>query len=308
MFLMHAPEIRETTVFTRMPDRFRRTGVRSDWADANRGGQPTDSFLEGPVFDAAGNLYVTDIPFGRIFRIDPKGEWEQVATWAGEPNGMKFLNERELLVTDYRNGLMVCHVASGDVRPYLERRNSERFKGVNDLTFDSRGNLYFTDQGQTGMHDWSGRVFRLTADGGRLDCLVDNAPSPNGLALNLAENRLFVAITRQNAVWRVPLQSDGSASKVGTYIQMSGGSAGPDGMALDEEDGLIVCHVGTGVWRFDRNGMPTHVIEPPEGHHTTNVAFGGPDRRALYITESDTGTIQRVALPVAGKRMYSHQD
>ena len=46
------PEVRDTEVFTRMPDRFRRTGVRSDWADANRGGQPTDSFLEGPVFDA----------------------------------------------------------------------------------------------------------------------------------------------------------------------------------------------------------------------------------------------------------------
>ena len=92
MFLLQPPQVRETEVFTRMPEHFRRTGVRSDWADANRGGQPTDSFLEGPVFDAAGNLYVTDIPFGRIFRIDPRGEWEQVAEWAGEPNGMKFLN------------------------------------------------------------------------------------------------------------------------------------------------------------------------------------------------------------------------
>ena len=74
MFLLQPPQVRETEVFSRMPEHFRRTGVRSDWADANRGGQPTDSFLEGPVFDAAGNLYVTDIPFGRIFRIDPRGE------------------------------------------------------------------------------------------------------------------------------------------------------------------------------------------------------------------------------------------
>ena len=80
--------------------------------------------------EATGNLYVTDIPFGRIFRIDPGGDWQQVAEWAGEPNGMKFLDERQLLVTDYRNGLMVCDIASGAVRPYLERRNSERFKGV----------------------------------------------------------------------------------------------------------------------------------------------------------------------------------
>ena len=37
------------------------------------GGREVDSFLEGPVFDQVGNLYVTDIPFGRIFRIDPQG-------------------------------------------------------------------------------------------------------------------------------------------------------------------------------------------------------------------------------------------
>ena len=48
-----------------MPESFRRTGMRSVWADANQGGKPIDSFLEGPVFDDAGNLYVTDIPFGR---------------------------------------------------------------------------------------------------------------------------------------------------------------------------------------------------------------------------------------------------
>lgn len=93
MFLLQAPQVRETEVFTRLPDRFCRTGMRSDWADANRGGQPTGSFLEGPVFDAAGNLYVTDIPFGRVFRIDPKGEWDLVAQWDGEPNGAKFLSQ-----------------------------------------------------------------------------------------------------------------------------------------------------------------------------------------------------------------------
>ena len=117
LFLLQAPRVQEPEVFTRMPDAFRRSGVRSAWADANRGGQPTDSFLEGPVFDAAGHLYVTDIPFGRIFRIDPAGAWTLVAEWDGEPNGLKFLNERELLVTDYRNGLMAVDIASGTVRP-----------------------------------------------------------------------------------------------------------------------------------------------------------------------------------------------
>src|SRR4030095_12741942 len=105
MFLLQPPEVRELSRFTSLPPRFR-TRTQSAWADANRAGSPTDSFLEGPVFDRHGNLYVTDIPFGRIFRIDAADEWALVAEYDGEPNGMKFLDEATLLITDYKNGLM----------------------------------------------------------------------------------------------------------------------------------------------------------------------------------------------------------
>src|SRR3546814_2094363 len=69
MFLLAPPLVGDFELFSSMPDAFRRR-ERSAWADANRGGAVADSFLEGPVFDDAGNLYVTDIPWGRIFRID----------------------------------------------------------------------------------------------------------------------------------------------------------------------------------------------------------------------------------------------
>jgi gluconolactonase len=164
MFLLQAPQVRDLEPFTTMPDALRRP-QRSDWADANRGGAVTDSFLEGPVFDAAGHLYVADIPWGRVFRIDPQGAWTLVAEYDGEPNGMKFLDARTLLITDYKNGLMRLDVATGRISAHLLRRNSERFKGVNDLVFDAEGNLYFTDQGQSGLHDPSGRLYRLRPDG-----------------------------------------------------------------------------------------------------------------------------------------------
>jgi gluconolactonase len=143
MFFRQAPECVPAEVFTEMPGKFRRTGVRSAWADANRGGVAMDSFLEGPVVDTQGNLYVTDIIFGRVFRIDPKGDWTQIVEYDGEPNGMKFLSDEELLITDYKNGLMRLTIQSGKIAPYLARRNTESFKGVNDLTCDSQGNIYF---------------------------------------------------------------------------------------------------------------------------------------------------------------------
>ena len=308
MYWMQPPRVVDFEFFSALPERFRRSGARSLWADANRGGQPADSFLEGPVFDGAGNLYVTDIPFGRIFRIDAAGEWTQIAEYDGEPNGMKLLTPRELLITDYKNGLMVCEIASGSVRPYLERRNSERFKGVNDLIFDVQGNLYFTDQGQTGLHDPTGRLYRLGVDG-RLDLLLSNVPSPNGVALSPDGKILYLAVTRGNCVWRVPLMPDGSVAKAGQFFT-SHGPSGPDGLAVDVAGQLIVANPGLGVvWVLNAKAEPVCVIRHKgesdgPGASTTNIAYGGPLRRTLYCTDSTHGAILRAEMDVAGCELH----
>jgi gluconolactonase len=299
MFLPHPPEVRDTEIHCAVPRHLRRTNVRSAWADANRGGRAVDCFLEGPVADGSGNLYVTDIPFGRIFRITPSLAWEVVAEYAGEPNGMKLLDDGHLVVTDYRNGLMRVDIKSGEVSGFLERRNTERFKGVNDLVFDSRGNLYFTDQGQTGMHDPSGRVYRLSPSG-KLDQLIGNAPSPNGIVLSPDEQFLYVAMTRGNCVWRMPLFPDGSVGKAGQFFT-SYGPSGPDGLAMDESGRLIVCNPGLGyAWVLNERAEPVEILRSAAGSSLTNVAFGGPDRKTAYFTESTTGTILRARMSVPG--------
>jgi len=302
MFLPNPPVVRQTEVFSRLPDRFR-APERTPWSDANRGGAAVDSFLEAPVFDAGGNLYVGDIPFGRIFRIDAKGEWTLVVQYDGEPNGMKFLSDHELVIADYKNGLMRLDLRRGEVRPWLLRRNSERFKGVNDLVFDSRGALYFSDQGQSGLQDPNGRVFRLWPDG-RLDTLLSNVPSPNGIVLSPDEKVLFVAVTRGNCVWRAPLMEDGSVSKVGQFF-MSYGPSGPDGLAMDEGGRLIVCNPGLGyAWVLNPRAEPVEVLKSAAGASLTNVAFGGADRRTAYFTESATGSILRASMSSPGCPLY----
>ncbi|WP_194722167.1 SMP-30/gluconolactonase/LRE family protein [Noviherbaspirillum malthae] len=299
MFLLQQPIVRTAEIFSPMPDAFRKKDTASVWADANRGGVRIDSFLEGPVFDNEGNLFVTDIPFGRIFRIDPQGQWTLIAEYDGEPNGMKFLSRSHLLIADYRNGLVRLDIATGKVEPFLERRNTERFKGINDLVFDSTGNLYFTDQGQTGMSDPTGRVFRLSPSG-RLDALITNGPSPNGLVLSPDEKVLYVAMTRANSVWRIPLFADGSVGKVGQFFT-SYGPSGPDGLAMDAEGRLIVANPGLGhAWVLNHRGEPVEVIRSPLGASLTNVAFGGANRTTAFFTESVSGTVLRADMSAPG--------
>lgn len=299
------PKAVETEVFARIPDGFRRSGRRSPWADVQHG-EPRDCFIEGPAFDRSGNLYVVDIPFGRVFRISPSGDVELVAEYDGEPNGLKIHRDGRIFIADHRRGLMVLDPASGAVVPLLERDAMDHFKGLNDLVFAANGDLYFTDQGGTGLHDPSGRLYRLRVDG-QLDCVLDNIPSPNGLVLDRNDTHVLLAVTRANAIWRVPLLPGGSAFKVGAFIQLSGGT-GPDGMAIDEEGGLAVAHVGFGaVWLFSALGEPRLRINSCAGRGTTNVAYGGADRRTLFIVESETGSILMARVPVPGRAMFSHR-
>jgi gluconolactonase len=290
MYLETPPRLIGTEIFSAMPDRFRRKGTATGWADANRPGQTVDCFIEGPSFDAHGNLYVVDIPFGRIFKIAPDGEWTPVIEYDGWPNGLKIHPDGRILVADYKHGIVQLDADKGRMQPVLTARNSESFRGCNDLHIAANGDIYFTDQGQTGLHDPTGRVYRL-APGGRLDCLIDTGISPNGLVLDPNETVLFVAMTRDNAVWRAPLMKDGSVAKVGRFCSMFGPS-GPDGLTMDSAGRLYVAHASLGhVLVFARNGELIARIKSCAGSTCTNVAIGGEKRDRLYITESSTGSV-----------------
>ena len=291
----------EARRFAALPQKYR-ARARTAWSDPNRQGAEVDSFLEGPSFDRDGNLWCVDIPFGRIFRVSAQGDWDLVTQYDGWPNGLKIHRDGRIFIADYKKGLLVLDGRTGRLSEVLGTGFSESFKGLNDLHFADNGDLYFTDQGQSGIADPSGRVWRLRASG-ELQRLVSNAPSPNGVTLNLKESQLFVAMTRSQQIWRLPLMAGGTPSKTGVAIQLSGGHAGPDGIEMDAEDGLVVCHLGVGVWRFDANCLPTHLVHAG-GHHRlmTNVAFKGA---TLYITDSLNGEILTAEMPVAGKALFS---
>jgi gluconolactonase len=303
------PVVIEAQVLTRLPPELRRP-VRSSWADANKPGHIVDCFLEGPAFDRAGHLYLTDIPHGRIFRLSPDLQWDTVAETGGWPNGIAIHSDGSLWVADYKLGLLRIAPQNGEVQTLLGHRNSESFKGLNDLSFDVHGHCYFTDQGQTGLHDPTGRVYRWQCDGqqyGKLDLLMSNLPSPNGIALDATGRFLYVAVTRANAVWRGPLLPDGSVSKVGMFRSFFG-TSGPDGMAVDSLGNLVVAHASLGgAFVINPRGEVTHFVRSPAGQTVTNVAFR-PGASELVMTDSEQGVVLVARLPQLGLPLFSHQE
>lgn len=293
-------------VYARLPPRLARTDDAAEWTAVNLHGRQVSSFLEGPSFDRAGNLYLVDIPFGRLLRVDPAGEWTVACEYDGWPNGTAIHQDGSVYIADQKHGIMRFDPGRGTVSPVLTHDHLEGFRGCNDLVFGSSGDLFFTDQGQTGLQDPTGRVFRHRADG-RLEKIVDFAPSPNGLALSPDEKTLWLCVTRANAVWRVPLLGDGRIGKVGTYVQLSGGM-GPDGMAVATDGSIAVAHVAASqVWVFGPVGEPLYrILSESGGLFLTNLAFGGPQGRHLFIVDADNAAILRIELPLTGHPLWSH--
>ena len=106
------PPLIQTEIFARLPDKYRAPNKRSAWLEARQHGT-LHSFLEGPSFDRAGNLYCTDIPYGRIFRVTPDGEFQLVTEYDGEPNGLKIHKDGRIFIADHKRGLLILDPRAG---------------------------------------------------------------------------------------------------------------------------------------------------------------------------------------------------
>lgn len=277
-----------------LPASLHGSGTPGRWIDIERGGSATSSFLEGPVVQPDGSLLVCDVAWGRILHVSTRGQFEIVCRYTGAPNGLAQDASGVLWIADFLRGILRWTPGDDEPQVVLSGPSLEPFKGVNDLCFGPDGWLYFTDQGETGLHDPSGRLYRWRPDDG-LQVLLSGIPSPNGLCL-VGPYTALVAATRDNAVWRVPFDKRGDVRKVGRFLSLSGG-VGPDGMAANGDGLIAVAHLGLGaVWVFDAVGEVVARIDSPTGRSTTNVAFA-PDGRTVFVTEAETGTVLVAELP-----------
>jgi len=98
MSFFDPPQLIEAEVFAPVPAKLRKKGEPSSWIDANHPGTELDCFLEGPAFDRAGNLYMVDIPYGRILRMSPGSEFDVAAAYDGWPNGLAIHRDGRIFI------------------------------------------------------------------------------------------------------------------------------------------------------------------------------------------------------------------
>ncbi|TWG98566.1 gluconolactonase [Nocardioides sp. J9] len=294
----------QASVLASLPAELNRVRA-SAWSQEVLGTTSIGSFLEGPCPMPDGTLLVSDLAHGRILRLSPSGVFDVVFEYHGEPNGLALGADGVLFIADYRRGLLTLDLESLELRTVVDRYRLEPFRGLSDLAFGPDGSLYFSDQGQSDLRFPTGRLFRWDPASG-LSLLVDSIPSPNGVAVSPDGSLLYLAVTRANCVYRVPLWDDGRIGKVGVHFHSAGGSGGPDGLAVGRDGSLVVAQYGAGrAWVLDALGIVTASVTSRAGLGITNVAFLPDSAGRLLLTEAGSGSILQAELGIPGAPLFA---
>jgi len=210
---------------------------------------------EGLEVDASGNVYATGFGFtatgavsgeGQIWVYDRKGRLlRQLSVQGSSPHllGLRFHPQTgALLVNDFGAGQVLSvnpHTGAASVFMTLPATLPHAGgPGLNDITFDSAGNVYVSDSFQ-------GIVWTTSKSGGAATAWVDDALlrttgvppfGANGLRFNRNETALFVANTGDDTVIRIPVV----AGSAGTPAVFANGINGADGLIIDDDDNLWV--------------------------------------------------------------------
>ena len=265
-------------------------------------------FPEGPTVDQEGNLWVVSVSGGAVSKIAPDGKWTDVFNTGGHPQALKFHKDGRLFGIDRHKGVFVYDVKAQKLSDYVPNFQNQNFLGPNDMVFDRQGGIYFTDPWGSSLANPRGAVYYVSP-AGKTTRLIDNMAFPNGIALSPDEKNLYIAETSRGAVWAVGLEDPGVITQRRARIlaNLPGGGMGPDGLTVDELGNVYAAYVDAGeVVVLTPKGKLIGSIKLPdgEGTFTTNVAFGGPDRKTLYITESEKNVIYRVRMNVRGLKLF----
>jgi gluconolactonase len=243
-------------------------------------------FTEGPMWDPAGFLYVSDETINKIFRVFPNGKKEEVIA-LGDPDGNTFDRQHRLIDCASVLRAIIAVTPEGKYKVLADRYEGKRLNSPNDVIAGPDGSLYFTDPtldlvaGEKQEIPFQG-VYRLD-EHGNVKLLSRDLTQPNGLAFSPDGKKFYVDDSEQRNIRVYDVAADGTLTNGRIFGSEPGGKheGVPDGMKVDDKGNLFVTGP-TGIWVWDAKGNHLGTIVMPE--QPANLAWGDPQYNALYIT------------------------
>jgi gluconolactonase len=255
-------------------------------------------FTEGPVWDPAGFLYVSDETQNKIYRVHRDGSKESVIA-LGDPDGNTFDWQKRLIdCASVLRAIILVH-PNGQYKILAERFGGKRFNSPNDVVVGPDGALYFTDPtldlvaGQKQEIPFQG-VYRL-GENGDARLLIKSMSQPNGLAFSPDGKKLYVDDSEQKNIRVFDFSAPTTVANERVFGDEKEEGGVPDGIKVDKAGNLFV--VGPkGIWVWNAHGHHLGTIIVPE--QPANLGWGDKDYRTLYITA--TTSVYRIRTKARG--------
>ncbi|MHA1523857.1 MAG: SMP-30/gluconolactonase/LRE family protein [Alphaproteobacteria bacterium] len=254
-------------------------------------------WAEGPVYFADSNTVLfSDIPNDCIW------QWAQglgarlFRKPANYANGNTRDRAGRLVSCEHLSRRVTRTEPDGSITVLADRFEAKRLNSPNDVVVKSDGTIWFTDPPYGILTSLEGQkstqeqrecfVFCLDPETGDLKVAADGFDKPNGLAFSVDEKKLYVSDTGRSHdpdgphhIYQFDVSATGNLSNRAEFAAIEPGLS--DGFRLDTK-GNIWTSAGDGVQVFAPDGVKLGCIKVPEV--VSNLVFGGPDRRRLYIT------------------------
>lgn len=257
-------------------------------------------FTEGPMWDPANFLYVSDETINKIFRVYPNGKKEELIA-LGDPDGNTFDRQHRLIDCASVLRAIIAVTPDGKYKVLADRYEGKRLNSPNDVIVGPDGAIYFTDPtldlvaGEKQEIPFQG-VYRLD-DSGKLTLLTRDLTQPNGLAFSPDGKKFYVDDSEQRNIRVYDVAADGTMVHGRIFGEEPGGKGDgvPDGIKVDRQGNLFVTGP-KGIWVWDANGNHLGTIDMPE--QPANLTWGDNDYRTLYITA--TTSVYRLRVNTQG--------
>lgn len=261
-------------------------------------------FTEGPTDDGKGNLYFTDIPANRIYKIDAAGKKTVFVEPSNHCNGLMIDGSGNLLACQMDGQLVSYDVKTAKFQVLANKYSENRFNACNDLVVDKSGGVYFTDphyRAPRPLPQGTMAFYYRAADGKVTRLGGEKIKAPNGIILSPDEKTLYVIPSEEKKMRSYEVLGPGKIGEEKVFCETvqsrEGGNSGGDGLTIDEKGNLYIT-TGLGLQIFSPQGKHLGTIALPE--HPANVTFGGKENKTIYAT-ARTG-LYRVQAPVKGHR------
>jgi sugar lactone lactonase YvrE len=236
--------------------------------------------IEGPACDAAGNIYFVNGPWEQtIQKVTPKGDNEVFVTLPGNSNGngIRFGRDGTMYVADYtEHNILTIDMRTHAVKLFA---HEERMNQPNDLAVAPDGTLFASDPN---WDNGDGQIWSIDRRG-HVRQLAEKVGTTNGIEVSPDGHTLYVNESVQLCVWAFTIAPDGSLTNKRLLKKFDDFSL--DGMRCDIDGNLYVTRQLKGtIVKLSPTGEMLKEFSAL-GAKPSNVCFGGPDGRTLYITE-----------------------